>query len=537
SWNEKITLAFSTGNRMWQDQIDMELIENTNGDKYIWIAFGYATSNYSGQYKIGVDVIKVSGIVAYTGFTLAWPGAVSSNFYWKPRIVSDNEFYKTNPWVYIACAFDSAVSGGYRSGEKVAICYSPYSTSPLITYKPTSFIGLSFQYPSDFYCDIAYYRNGGSDSIFLVESSLGDSSRIAIAKSSISTYVSTSTFLGSFNISTNRRYQAYIASNGAFNRLMIVNLRKYSQTDWDIEYFLSSNGSAGWSSGYVDFTSYNSTRADIQGFRSAPGVFSCAYSENTVSFVPATYCSSNNYVWDAPVYQMNHINANPFTAKPRPGVRYGPDGESCFALWSEYSGSTNVWASVGCSGTPNPWKNIYFRGVIEGMWDAPADTLRSDSLTLYLREDFPPYNIVDSSKLKLDNDGYGTFWFTNALNYTNYYIAARNRNSIETWSATTFQYTPDLVSYIYDFTFSPLQAYGVNEVQVDILPDLYAFYSGDVNQDGSVNLNDILLVYNDANSFISGYVPSDVNNDNVTNLADILITSNNFAKFIVKITP
>ncbi|MEO8664689.1 MAG: hypothetical protein ABI462_04255, partial [Ignavibacteria bacterium] len=271
--------------------------------------------------------------------------------------------------------------------------------------------------------------------------------------------------------------------------------------------------------------------------RSAPGFYSCAYSENTASFVPVTYAYCSNNVWGAPVYQLNHINANPFTAQPRPGVRYGPESESCFALWSEYSGSTNVWASVGCSGVPNPWKNIYFRGVIEGMWDAPADTLRSDSLTLYLRKDFPPYQIIDSSKLKLDNDGYGTFWFTNASNYTNYYIATRHRNAIETWSATTFQYTPSLVSYTYDFTFSPLQSFGVNEIQVDVSPDLYAFYSGDVNQDGSINLNDILIIYNDAKNFVSGYVPSDINNDNVTNLNDLLITSNNTSKFIVRITP
>ncbi|MBL8008579.1 MAG: hypothetical protein JNJ56_13735, partial [Ignavibacteria bacterium] len=352
TWYEKVTLAFSTGNRMWQDQIDIELIENSSGDKYIWTAFGYATGNYAGQYRIGVTIVKITGTLDYAGYTLAWPGAVNSNFYWKPRIVSDNEAYQTNPWVYITTCFDSTVAGGYLSGEKVAICYSPYTVSPVFTYKATGFIGLLFRYPVDYYVDIAYFRNGGQDSILVVESSLEDSSKIILAKTSISTFISSfyATYVG--NISTipnNRAYQAYIASAGGYNNLMIVNLRKYSANDWDIEYYMTTNGSGSWVNGYVDYRSNNSKRADIIGYRSAPGFYSCAYSENTLSCVPVTYCSAVNNVWGGLVLQMNHINTNPFNAQPRPGIRYGPEDESCFALWTEYSGGTNVWASTGCS--------------------------------------------------------------------------------------------------------------------------------------------------------------------------------------------
>lgn len=56
---------------------------------------------------------------------------------------------------------------------------------------------------------------------------------------------------------------AYIASAGGYKNLMIINMRKFSPTDWDIEYFSSTNGSSGWSSGYADYISNNSTRADI----------------------------------------------------------------------------------------------------------------------------------------------------------------------------------------------------------------------------------------------------------------------------------
>jgi len=536
SWNEKATIGFSTGNRMWHDEIDIELIENTSGDKYLWIAFGYATNNYSGLYRVGVTIVKITGALSFNGYTLNWPTLGGLNYYYRPRIVSDNEAYRSNPWIYITCCYDSAVSGGYMSGEKVAIVFSPYTTLPTFTYKPTSFFGLAFTYPSDFHCDIAFFRNGGQDSILLVESSRGDSSRISIAKSSISTYVSSSTFVGTFNVTVARRYQAYIASNGAYNGLMIVNLRKYDATDWDIEFFRSTTGSIGsWSTGYVDFTGNNSTRADIQGFRSSPGTFSCAYASNDPTFPLVSYSYATNYNWGPVVYQMNHKSTNPFIAKPRPGVRYGPEEESCFAVWTEYSGGTNVWASVGCSGAVNSYKSIFFRGVIEGLWDAPADTMRNDTVTILLREDIAPYNIVDSSKVRLDNDGYGTFWFTGAQDLTNYYIVVKHRNSIETWSATTFQFNP--VSYSYDFTFATFQAYGANMVQVDTSPDLFAFYSGDVNQDGVIDGSDLLLIDNDASNFVTGYVPTDINGDEFVDGSDAAISDNNASNFVIVIRP
>ncbi len=54
---------------------------------------------------------------------------------------------------------------------------------------------------------------------------------------------------------------AYIASAGGYINLMIINMRKYSPTDRDIEYFSSTNGSSDRSSGCADYISNNSTRA------------------------------------------------------------------------------------------------------------------------------------------------------------------------------------------------------------------------------------------------------------------------------------
>ncbi len=74
-------------------------------------------------------------------------------------------------------------------------------------------------------------------------------------------------------------------------------------------------------------------------------------------------------------------------------------------------------------------------------------------------------------------------------------------------------------------------------VQVDAAPVRFAIYSGDVIQDGVINLNDIVLIFNNSANFVNGYVVTDVNGDNVTNLNDILIAFNNSNKFVIRKIP
>jgi len=45
------------------------------------------------------------------------------------------------------------------------------------------------------------------------------------------------------------------------------------------------------------------------------------------------------------------------------------------------------------------------------------------------------------------------------------------------------------------------------------------------------------MIYNDANSFGSGYVVTDINGDSVVDLNDILIAYNNSAGFVEVVRP
>lgn len=46
----------------------------------------------------------------------------------------------------------------------------------------------------------------------------------------------------------------------------------------------------------------------------------------------------------------------------------------------------------------------------------------------------------------------------------------------------------------------------------------WCLYSGDADQNGFVNLDDLIKVYNDASNFIPGYISTDMNVDNIINL-------------------
>ena len=90
----------------------------------------------------------------------------------------------------------------------------------------------------------------------------------------------------------------------------------------------------------------------------------------------------------------------------------------------------------------------------------------------------------------------------------------------------------------YDFTTAANTAFGSNQIQVDASPSVrFAFWSGDVNQDGTVDLSDGSLIDNDAANFATGYLPTDVNGDGIVDVDDAVYADNNGYNFVGKITP
>ena len=174
----------------------------------------------------------------------------------------------------------------------------------------------------------------------------------------------------------------------------------------------------------------------------------------------------------------------------------------------------------------------------QGLYNSTSNRLnRKDTVRAYLRNISSPYGIIDSAKSIIDSVTFtGNFIFTNAPS-GNYYVQTKHRNSLETWSKSGGEAYNLGSAFSYDFTTASSQAFGNNLLQADAAPVKYAIYTGDVNQDGSIDLTDVIQTYNDANNFVTGYVVTDLNRDNITDLTDVLIAYNNSVNFVVVIRP
>lgn len=174
--------------------------------------------------------------------------------------------------------------------------------------------------------------------------------------------------------------------------------------------------------------------------------------------------------------------------------------------------------------------NINLTAGIQGLWNGSSQV--SDTVTCILRNSVSPYNIAGTAKALLNSSGSGTFTY-NSLPAGNYYIEITHRNSIETWSASPVALTTG-GSFAYNFTTAASQAYGNNLILKD---GKYCDYSGDVNQDGLVDLTDVVIINNASSIFTTGYVVEDLNGDYLVDLSDLILALNNSTMFVAKVTP
>ena len=189
-------------------------------------------------------------------------------------------------------------------------------------------------------------------------------------------------------------------------------------------------------------------------------------------------------------------------------------------------------ASNEFSYTLTPFVSCNIQAVLEGTYNAILDTLEIvDTVKVYLRNTYYPYTAVDSSVSTIPTDPFvftGLFKFPNAPSGS-YYIVVKHRNGIETWSkAGGVQLTKGVVAN-YNFTTDSSKAYGNNLV---LKGSKWCIYSGDVNQDGIIDAQDLAAVDNDIYNSVTGYVPTDVNGDDVVNEDDMDIIYNNSFNFI-----
>ncbi len=183
----------------------------------------------------------------------------------------------------------------------------------------------------------------------------------------------------------------------------------------------------------------------------------------------------------------------------------------------------------------SPGMTLNLTMFIEGMYNAGSNAQVSDSITVELRNASSPFAVADVAKAVAGTSGSAVLKFASAPN-GNYYIAVRHRNALETWSATALTLSRTTPAS-YDLSSSPAQAFGGNIIQADSSPLRFAVYSGDVNQDGTVDATDVSTIDNDAANFVSGYVVTDLTGDNFVDGTDFAIADNNAANFVSVVRP
>jgi lysophospholipase L1-like esterase len=167
-----------------------------------------------------------------------------------------------------------------------------------------------------------------------------------------------------------------------------------------------------------------------------------------------------------------------------------------------------------------------------------SDSLDVDSVVIRL---WKPSNInysqPDYTQIGiLKKNGLVSVDFPGDVSGRHFYISVKHQNSMEIWSSDSVQITN--LTFV-DFTENINKTFsnGSNLPQKFMQNSVFGIYSGDVNQDGSIDLFDIQKVENDATSFTFGNQISDCNGDGAVDLVDMQIVENNSGLFIFKSKP
>lgn len=165
----------------------------------------------------------------------------------------------------------------------------------------------------------------------------------------------------------------------------------------------------------------------------------------------------------------------------------------------------------------------------QGMSNPATD---ADSITIELHEAIAPYSLVHAAQSILSTNGIATFDFPATVQGGLYYLVLNHRNSLQTWSAS-----PVLISTntTYDFSTAASQAFGDNLIEVE--PNIFAIYTGDINQDLSIDAFDYILMDPDIVDGNSGYLSTDLNGDGSVDVFDFLLLDPNVVNGVSAATP
>jgi hypothetical protein len=155
----------------------------------------------------------------------------------------------------------------------------------------------------------------------------------------------------------------------------------------------------------------------------------------------------------------------------------------------------------------------------------------ADTITVELRENATPFNVIHTIKGLLDTAGNANITFPGSVNGNSYYVVVGHRNSIATWTANPIAFNGNTN---YNFTNAISKALGSNMAEDG---GVFMLFSGDVNQDGSVDFSDYPDLDISSNNGDLGYYVTDLNGDASVDFNDYPILDINSNLGVLVVTP
>ena len=206
------------------------------------------------------------------------------------------------------------------------------------------------------------------------------------------------------------------------------------------------------------------------------------------------------------------------------------------------SSNSNVYVDSTNASTVNLSITAFIQGLYLGngtMTPAPfsatsnAPLSIADTITVMLRNATTPFGMAYSLKALLNTNGSASCTFPASAIGNSYYLAIAHRNSIETWSTAPINILASGTAYNFSNVIS--KAFGDN--MVDDGTGIFMIFTGDINQDGSIDFNDYPDLDISSSNGDLGYLPFDLNGDASVDFNDYPILDINSNNGVIKLTP
>lgn len=507
-------------------ETDVEIaIDAVTNNKALHIIFECEDGTYYSTGYVRIDVGNNPGLSTQQLFTFGVnnPG----HKFYTPRLATDNANYHSYPYVFISMyeLFNHTFLGNIYS-LRFATVFDATNVFGNINYGN---LGIASYSAADIrlfdFCSFNY----GSTTYVLFADAAYLPYLIVTQYTAYDALNYGSGYSTSIGNGSNILQIPSVSSDGS--TVVIASMYQYSVYDEDICYYKTSSGINGLNfGGWIDNSlSYEKNPMLISKWNSN-GKFSCAYSKvnSSVNFYSFYLSYSNVNLFDS---RSKMVSTTEFPAFAILNFAFPAvtRNDECFISWinPQFFPDMKIYSATGCSGSISMIKTANLKLFIEGYYLPNTNNMIShDTVQVYIRSFTSPFGIVDSAKGPVTMSGNVMLNFGNVQNNVNYFVVVKHRNSIETWSRPNgVMFTGDHLNF--DFSLSNGQSYGANQKQVDQTPVTYSFFGGDANQDGNVDVSDIVNVYNDVLNVASGYLDTDMTGDNFVDAQDLILTYNN----------